>query len=89
MIRIRNAYYIWTFGQNVYMACKLNRSGIRGDMHMVLLYKEKVNLVIEGTIIDIETIGNFNNNYGDSRRYMNIVNSGLIFPIFSGIKFPI
>lgn len=40
---------------------------------MVHQHKEKINSIIEGTIIDIETIGNFNNNYGDSRRYMNIV----------------
>lgn len=39
---------------------------------MVQLHKENFNSPIEGTIIDIETIGNFND-YPDSRRYMNIV----------------
>lgn len=38
---------------------------------MVHLHKEKVKSQIEGTIIDIETIGSFTN-YNDSRRYMNI-----------------
>ncbi len=39
---------------------------------MVQLHTENVNSPIEGTIIDIETMGNFND-YPDSRRFMNIV----------------
>ncbi len=36
-------------------------------------YKETIVSDIKGTIIDIETVGDFNNIYGDSRRYANIV----------------
>jgi hypothetical protein len=39
---------------------------------MVLIYNEKMESHFDGTIIDIETIGNFNNNFPDSRRYSNI-----------------
>jgi hypothetical protein len=41
---------------------------------MVLLHKEKVDSPIKGTIIDIETIGSFNNAFNslDSRFYMNL-----------------
>lgn len=39
---------------------------------MVRIYKEKIKSNFDGTIIDIETIGNFCN-FSDSRRYMNIV----------------
>ena len=39
---------------------------------MIQIHKENINSPIEGTIIDIETIGNFNE-YPDSRRYMKIV----------------
>jgi hypothetical protein len=40
---------------------------------MVELFKESVNSDFEGTIIDIETIGEFDEAYpGDSRRYRNI-----------------
>lgn len=40
---------------------------------MVLRHEEKVDSPIKGTIIDIETIGEFNKNYRDSRQYMSIV----------------
>jgi hypothetical protein len=40
---------------------------------MVLKHEEKINSSIEGTIIDIETVGNFNREYKDSRQYMSIV----------------
>jgi len=39
---------------------------------MVLVYDEKVESDFDGTIIDIETIGNFKNIFPDSRRYSNI-----------------
>lgn len=39
---------------------------------MVREHNEKINSSFSGTIIDIETIGNFNN-FSDSRRYKNIV----------------
>lgn len=41
---------------------------------MVFIHKEKVDRPIKGTIIDIETIGNFNNEYDslDSRHYTNL-----------------
>lgn len=35
-------------------------------------HKENINSDFEGTIIDIETIGEFDNRYNDSRRYKNI-----------------
>ena len=38
---------------------------------MVLIYKERTKSDFEGTIIDIETIGNFAD-FNDSRRYKNI-----------------
>lgn len=40
---------------------------------MVLVHKEKMISNFNGTIIDIETIGNFSMGYEDSRRYANIV----------------
>jgi len=40
---------------------------------MVILHREEINSKIEGTIIDIETIGNFNDKFNDSRRFMNII----------------
>ncbi|MBU4245594.1 MAG: hypothetical protein ABIF85_05635 [Nanoarchaeota archaeon] len=40
---------------------------------MVMIHKEKMISNFNGTIIDIETIGNFNKSYEDSRRYANIV----------------
>lgn len=36
-------------------------------------YEEKVASDIQGTIIDIETVGDFRNMYKDSRRYENII----------------
>ncbi len=35
-------------------------------------HKENINSDFEGTIIDMETIGEFDNRYNDSRRYKNI-----------------
>ena len=40
---------------------------------MIKEYEEKAISDIEGTIIDIETVGDFNNIYRDSRRYENII----------------
>ena len=39
---------------------------------MVKIIKEKVKSNFDGTIIDIETIGNFDNGFNDSRRYQQI-----------------
>ncbi len=41
---------------------------------MVLIHKEQVDRPIKGTVIDIETIGNFNNGFNslDSRFYINL-----------------
>ena len=39
---------------------------------MIIDYKEDISSNIKGTIIDIETIGQFLNQYPDSRRYKNI-----------------
>jgi hypothetical protein len=39
---------------------------------MIIEYKENVSSSFEGTIIDIETIGEFLNQYPDSRRYKDI-----------------
>ena len=39
---------------------------------MILEYKEDISSDFEGTIIDIETIGEFLNQYPDSRQYKNI-----------------
>ncbi len=39
---------------------------------MIIEHKENVSLNFEGTIIDIETIGEFLNQYSDSRRYKDI-----------------
>jgi len=36
-------------------------------------YEEKLASDIQGTIIDIESAGNFSNTYNDSRRYENII----------------
>jgi hypothetical protein len=41
-------------------------------MGVIIDYKEDISSNIEGTIIDIETIGQFLNQYPDSRRYKNI-----------------
>ena len=40
---------------------------------MVKIIQEKVESDFEGTIIDIETIGDFRGEYGDSRRYKDII----------------
>lgn len=37
------------------------------------IYKERVKSNFDGTVIDIETIGDFKNSYCDSRRYKEIV----------------
>ena len=39
---------------------------------MIIEYKEDISSSFEGTIIDIETIGQFLNQYPDSRRYKDI-----------------
>jgi len=39
---------------------------------MILEHKESINSDFKGTIIDIETIGEFDNRYTDSRRYKEI-----------------
>ncbi len=39
---------------------------------MVLVLEEKVKSDFQGTIIDIETIGDFNRNFSDSRQYAQI-----------------
>ena len=39
---------------------------------MVLIQKEKLKSKFKGTIIDIETIGEFSNKYEDSRKYKQI-----------------
>ena len=39
---------------------------------MIIEHKEDINSNFEGTIIDIETIGEFLNQYSDSRRYKGI-----------------
>jgi len=39
---------------------------------MIIEHKEDINSDFEGTIIDIETIGDFLNQYPDSRRYKDI-----------------
>lgn len=39
---------------------------------MVKIYEEKLNESFEGTIIDIETIGNFDRKFKDSRQYKQI-----------------
>ena len=39
---------------------------------MIIEHKEDINSDFEGTIIDVETIGDFLNQYPDSRRYMDI-----------------
>ena len=39
---------------------------------MIIEHKEDINSNFEGTIIDIETIGDFFNQYSDSRRYKGI-----------------
>ncbi len=39
---------------------------------MVIEHKENINSDFKGTIIDIETIGDFHNQYSDSRRYKDI-----------------
>jgi hypothetical protein len=44
---------------------------------MVQLHEEYLNSLIEGTIIDIETIGNFND-YPDSRRYIPVTAAEMI-----------
>ncbi len=41
-------------------------------MEKIKLYEEDAKSNFEGTIIDLETIGNFQNTYFDSRRYANI-----------------
>jgi hypothetical protein len=46
---------------------------------MVKVFSEDMNLDFEGTIIDLETIGNFQTRYFDSRRYRNII------PVIFGI----
>ena len=40
---------------------------------MVSTYSEKIEAHFEGTIIDLETIGYFDDRYDDSRRYRNII----------------
>jgi hypothetical protein len=40
---------------------------------MVKIYSEEIKADFEGTIIDLETIGYFDDGYDDSRRYRNIV----------------
>lgn len=40
---------------------------------MVEIYKEKIKSNFEGTIIDIETIGDFRRDYDDSRQYKEII----------------
>ena len=39
---------------------------------MIIEHKEDLNSNFEGTVIDIETIGEFDNRYNDSRRYKGI-----------------
>ena len=39
---------------------------------MIIKHREDINSNFEGTIIDIETIGEFRNQYPDSRRYKHI-----------------
>ncbi|MFC2072165.1 hypothetical protein ACFLUU_05580 [Chloroflexota bacterium] len=39
---------------------------------MIIEHKEDINSNLEGTIIDIETVGEFRNQYPDSRRYKGI-----------------
>ncbi len=39
---------------------------------MVLIHKEELESDFDGTIIDIETIGEFSNQYNDSRKYKQI-----------------
>jgi len=41
-------------------------------MAVIIEHKEDIISDFEGTIIDIETIGEFDNRYNDSRRYKNI-----------------
>ncbi|TES90838.1 MAG: hypothetical protein E3J87_09110 [Candidatus Cloacimonadota bacterium] len=40
---------------------------------MIEIFTEDIKSDFEGTIIDLETIGNFDNRYGDSRRYKDII----------------
>jgi len=40
---------------------------------MVIIHKEKLKSNFDGTIIDIETIGEFSNEYNDSRKYKQIL----------------
>lgn len=40
---------------------------------MLKYYREEVISDLEGTIIDLETIGEFNNTYNDARRYRDII----------------
>lgn len=49
---------------------------------MVFLHEEKTDRAIEGTIIDIETIGNFTEYNSDSRRYMKL--APVIFGCING-----
>ena len=39
---------------------------------MIIEHKEDISSNFEGTVIDLETIGEFDNRYNDSRRYTNI-----------------
>ena len=39
---------------------------------MMIQYEERTNSNFEGTIIDIETTGEFNKSYDDSRQYRDI-----------------
>ena len=49
---------------------------------MIIEYKEDISSNFEGTIIDIETIGEFDNRYNDSREYKYI--QQVIFGFISG-----
>jgi F0F1-type ATP synthase assembly protein I len=40
---------------------------------MIGIYSEKIKSDFEGTIIDLETIGYFDDRYVDSRRYRHII----------------
>jgi len=40
---------------------------------MVKIYDEEIKSDFEGTIVDLETIGYFNDSFEDSRRYKNII----------------
>ena len=39
---------------------------------VIIEHKEDISSNFEGTIIDIETVGGFSNQYPDSRRYKNM-----------------